>query len=131
VGVTDLFFQDMSPYVYLCDEPLPNVYNVGWLDTDHPFPRGTVSERFLSNLQQHCKTLVRHTRGPFPCPFCDWTGLIECGSAEVWIKGKENVVFAAPSLIYHYITSHGYRPPQEFIDAVETTIFESDPNINK
>lgn len=27
-------------------------------------------------------------------------------------------MYAAPSLILHYILAHGYKPPQEFIDAV-------------
>lgn len=27
-------------------------------------------------------------------------------------------MYAAPSLIIHYILQHGYKPPQEFIDAV-------------
>ncbi|WP_199758054.1 hypothetical protein [Micromonospora sp. Llam0] len=28
-------------------------------------------------------------------------------------------MFAAPSLIWHYVTAHSYRPPAEFIEAVE------------
>ena len=35
---------------------------------------------------------------------------------RVW--GKDGNVYAAPSLIFHYILQHGYQPPQEFIDAV-------------
>jgi hypothetical protein len=27
-------------------------------------------------------------------------------------------VFAAPSLVYHYVAAHDYRPPDEFIAAV-------------
>ncbi|AVT38709.1 hypothetical protein [Plantactinospora sp. BB1] len=29
------------------------------------------------------------------------------------------VMFAAPSLIWHYVTAHSYRPPTEFIEAVQ------------
>jgi hypothetical protein len=27
-------------------------------------------------------------------------------------------VYAAPSLVHHYVIAHGYRPPDEFIAAV-------------
>jgi hypothetical protein len=32
--------------------------------------------------------------------------------------GEVGIAYAAPFLITHYITVHGYRPPQVFIDAV-------------
>ena len=35
---------------------------------------------------------------------------------RVGYKGR---VFASPSLICHYVAAHDYRPPDEFITAVE------------
>ncbi|MFE2149246.1 hypothetical protein ACFXAO_04345 [Streptomyces lavendulae] len=40
------------------------------------------------------------------------------GNGEVRIPGGPGVAYAAPFLITHYVTAHGYRPPQAFIDAV-------------
>lgn len=39
------------------------------------------------------------------------------GSGEIRVKGI-NCVYAAPVMIYHYVRVHGYKPPQEFIEAV-------------
>jgi hypothetical protein len=36
----------------------------------------------------------------------------------VRIPGGPGIVYAAPFLITHYVTVHGYQPPQVFIDAV-------------
>jgi hypothetical protein len=35
------------------------------------------------------------------------------------VFGVNGDVFAAPNLIYHYVSDHRYRPPHEFIQAVE------------
>lgn len=39
------------------------------------------------------------------------------GSTEIIVPGG-NAVFKAPSLILHYIDSHGYQPPECFCTAV-------------
>lgn len=40
------------------------------------------------------------------------------GNGEVRIPGGPGFAYAAPFLITHYITAHGYRPPHAFMDAV-------------
>ena len=35
------------------------------------------------------------------------------GDGEIRVSGSGGVVFAAPTLICHYIHTHGYRPPEE------------------
>jgi hypothetical protein len=40
------------------------------------------------------------------------------GSWEIWIRGTGEAIFAAPALIVHYVDTHEYRPPEEFIAAV-------------
>lgn len=42
---------------------------------------------------------------------------IELGDGEIDVAGSDKV-YACPTLIYHYILRHGYRPPAEFVDAV-------------
>lgn len=40
------------------------------------------------------------------------------GDAEVWVDGGDQVWFAAPSLVYHYVVTHKYQPPKEFVRAI-------------
>ncbi|MEW6206883.1 MAG: hypothetical protein AB1631_00845 [Acidobacteriota bacterium] len=40
------------------------------------------------------------------------------GSGEIRVRGRGRIRYAAPTLIYHYIETHRYLPPQEFIEAV-------------
>jgi len=43
---------------------------------------------------------------------------LEVGFAEIRVFGRNGKIYAAPNLIYHYVTAHSYRPPDEFIQAV-------------
>jgi hypothetical protein len=43
---------------------------------------------------------------------------ISLGSAEMRLRGKENIIFAAPDLVCHYMAAHEYRPPDEFVAAL-------------
>ena len=49
-----------------------------------------------------------------------WRGgeKILLGSAEIRVFGLNGVVYAAPNMIYHYVLTHRYCPPLEFIRAV-------------
>ena len=42
------------------------------------------------------------------------------GTAEIRAYGANGVLYAAPTLIYHYVAKHHYQPPDEFIQAVMT-----------
>ena len=39
------------------------------------------------------------------------------GNWEIWIPGPNEMVYATPALIIHYIEKHEYCPPEEFIEA--------------
>jgi len=39
------------------------------------------------------------------------------GMSEIWIPSSSGIIYASPSLIYHYMEVHRYLPPQEFLDA--------------
>lgn len=100
---------------------------VGWLQRNDDFATGGTPEGFTESLfdfclEPHTVCAIRHHR---PCPICgqrvapvtvgDRTA--ELGAAEIRVLGEENI-FAAPDLIYHYVTEHGYRPPPVFVQAV-------------
>ena len=82
----------------------------------------------MDRLWTFCCNPLFYTLGYHKCPFCRDSsfGILvqhgrekrRLGSAEIRVLGRENVVYAAPDLIYHYVVEHYYRPPDEFIQAV-------------
>ncbi|HEX5044577.1 MAG TPA: hypothetical protein VFV75_16860 [Candidatus Polarisedimenticolaceae bacterium] len=118
------YFPDLSPYAY---DPLPGfegrlILNVGWLSFQHPFyRRGWTSRAFRLELRRLCEdTTIRH-RGYHHCSldlcvllgFVSGDGIVVTRSGSSW--------FAAPSLVYHYVRWHLYRPPDDFIESVLST----------
>jgi hypothetical protein len=124
------WFEDLSPYTYF--PGFENCLCVGWLNRDHPFPRGPVARAFVNELQRLSKNVVNVTRGFHECQFCtspsDPVGSLparpevlsrdRCGNGELHIVGETRVTYAAPVLVLHYIAEHQYQPPEEFIQAV-------------
>lgn len=45
---------------------------------------------------------------------------IGVGNGEIRVAGAGGQVYAAPTLIYHYVADHHYKPPAEFVRAVLT-----------
>jgi hypothetical protein len=45
------------------------------------------------------------------------THWLNIGDGEIRVIGK-SAIYAAPTLIYHYVVEHQYKPPDEFIEAV-------------
>jgi hypothetical protein len=102
--------------------------NVGWLDEKHPYPTGTLPTAVVERLA----VLVAHgrtndTRGFHLCPFCPRPSdpLLYPGperaheaSAEIRVVDATGARYAAPTLIHHYVSVHGYRPPPAFVDAL-------------
>jgi hypothetical protein len=111
------FFEDLTPYSYFHpEEELPNTVNIGWLDRSQPFPTGITSEEFQAKLERLCQRRVKQTRGQHPCYFCKGRNR-PASSSEMRVAGDRKV-YAAPSLVHHYVAGHNYRPPDEFIAAV-------------
>ena len=120
-----MYYPDLSTYEYETPRALLRVRNVGWLDGDHPFPKGPLPAgvverlRWLRDLRS-----VRQMRGCHVCEICgvEWIRredpLVILGSAEIWVPDGPRNYFSAPDLIIHYIEEHEYLPPQEFVDAV-------------
>jgi hypothetical protein len=95
---------------------------VGWLSAKHLYTMGKPSNDFVQRLTAFCRPehTVCHTPGVRPCPLCGQKVLLDgepLGSAEIRVLGEEDI-FAAPDLIIHFITAHGYMPPPVFLFAV-------------
>lgn len=123
------YFSDLTKYEYLKKPSGPDVLNVGWLESDHPFSKGNIPGLFLDRLFDLCSKPVNKTRGYHRCGLClqsaAWPTACELngrqillGSAEIHVPGTMDRLFVAPDMIYHYVAVHGYMPPTEFIDAV-------------
>lgn len=105
--------------------------NVGWLDSPHAFTQAdtpcTVVEALLEIV---AGPPVNVMRGFHRCTFCPRgstdsmisighrSGPVFLGHSEIRVPSRDGVMFAAPTLIVHYVVEHSYRPPGEFIAAV-------------
>lgn len=135
-----VFYPDGSSYQHFLSVPADGVKTVGWLGSENEFTRGAVPKEFIDKLLlilcTRTETFDAHAcvlRGIEPCGLCHRT--IECkcaregkpgmflGMSELWIPTDHGRLFAAPSLVLHYIAEHQYRPPDDFIEAVNAVDF--------
>ena len=138
---TVTYFEDLGEYTYhgpdivslgggyLRFQPRYRRLNVGWLDAPHPVPTGPVPDWLPPKLLDVAAgPQVNVMRGFHLCTLCGdafdrsmlSVGAAQLGHAEVRVPAGDGVVFAAPTLVWHYVTAHGYRPPQAFVDALAT-----------
>ncbi|MEU8621904.1 hypothetical protein [Streptomyces sp. NPDC048623] len=132
-----MFYEDLSEYDFLdedaftaslahagfetlCFRPTYTRLNIGWLEAGRPYATGTVPDAFVEKLKAIQKVQWMNVcLGYHDCDLCpedDETA--PEGNGEVRIPGEPGIAYAAPFLVTHYITAHGYRPPQVFVDAV-------------
>jgi|SRR5208283_1275721 len=132
------YFEDLSDYTYHNSFFYrPNTRNVGWLGLGHDFPKLTPSEETLDLVWEHCKISIAQMRGIHHCEFCAGpppqiyavrNGLkLSLGSSEIRVLSKDGYIYAAPSLICHYIRSHHYKPPDEFLHALVEGVRPQNP----
>lgn len=137
-----MYFDDMANYRYFLPSEMKGVLTVGWLDSTHAYCTGEVDivaidrlRRLICGCYPELKVHVNQIRGQHPCNLsgeyvetrCDREQSIGLGSSEIWIPAGDRI-FAAPSMILHYIEAHSYLPPPEFLSAIqsldETQIFD-------
>jgi hypothetical protein len=70
------------------------------------------------------------TRGMHFCDLCPRLGRailrlfrfpstpVPCGHAEIRVVGGDGTIYAAPTLVHHYVRGHNYQPPQPFVEAL-------------
>ena len=128
-------FEDLTPCTYQRFNPARRnlVLAVGWLQRGYEFNRGDVPERVLDRLAEFAIT-------PMPQPGGVFAGHHECDLCPERIESKypparwhfrssshrnlyipfEGRVYVSPESVGHYITEHGYCPPEPFLNAVES-----------
>jgi YgiT-type zinc finger domain-containing protein len=115
------WFADLTPYRYLRHDDGRVRLNVGWLERGRPFDVGPtppgLAER-LASLAAHAR--AAQTRGLHSCDLCAdepaWDDYARQSSAEIRVVAGDTI-FAAPTLVHHYVAAHGYRPPDAFVAA--------------
>jgi hypothetical protein len=117
-----MFRPDLSPF-----NKSTRLVAVGWLDAENSYTQGTVPDEFKTKLKELCLHPAVTIRGFIKCPFCQIVGKDEPvlfngekmphGSGRIYVRGKSKK-YVAHTLIFHYVTGHNYRPPDEFIEAV-------------
>lgn len=122
---------DLEPYNGCDDNQILHLtpLAVGWLSRAHSFTTGVVPTDVIVRLLQFCLDpyLVCRTPVARPCQLDHACGLVPAvtlpdgearfGDGEIRVIGADDV-FAAPSLIHHYVTVHHYLPPAEFVKAL-------------
>jgi hypothetical protein len=129
-------FADGTPYSYRREDD-GGAVNVGWLSRDHRYPVGLVSNEAVDALLRLARDhAVNRTRGWHRCELCPGAeeegrrepsselldGLpVLLGDAEIRVVGRSGTTYAAPTLVAHYVRSHGYRPPEDFLLGLDRT----------
>ena len=127
--------RDLHPSRFGAFAILPNIRAIGWLSGASDFPTGTVPDEFLERLTAYHRALQEghscpvHGRefsllplasaGRHECELCLRDGVNPFrDSMEIYVPDGDGGGFEAPAMIVHYIESHHYQPPPEFVDAV-------------
>jgi len=120
-----MYYKDLTLYKY--GHRYPDSLNIGWLEKGHEFPTGNFPEKEEVLKILKSMEILNMYKGWHSCDYCnpyektkDGRTLIikdrnGNGEYHVSLNGQK---YQAPILIVHYIESHNYKPPQEFIDAV-------------
>lgn len=121
------YFLDLSDYEYIAESIRPNTLNIGWLSKEQDFEKQTPCESDLNLIWDACKISVAKTRGLHRCEFCLGNeSLISrrkesnllLGDAEIRVFASNGVIYAAPNLIFHYMSVHHYVPPSQFLHSL-------------
>jgi hypothetical protein len=125
-------FPDLTPYIYDRTNfgfDVPTL-NVGWLDISVPCSTGATPQQFQEVLLDFCldEYTAQYCMGYHECQYCinpPWSIVVQhrsgkevvLGGGEIRVIGN-SIIYASPTLIYHYVSAHNYKPPDEFVEAV-------------
>ena len=124
-----MYFRDLTPYSYSSDlNTEGRLVNFGWLARGKPFQTGSLELDWLNKLGDAVVNYVNAYRGTHDCEFCSTSAdflmvtihgrACLLGHAEAWVPAADGRIFVAPTLVYHYVIAHQYRPPDAVVDAL-------------
>jgi hypothetical protein len=121
------YYPDLSRYHYGEEFYRPGTKNIGWLSVGHEFETAEPTDVLLDRLWAFCKISVARSRGGHYCELCPGKNVCEgerngerllLGTAEIRVFHHSGEIYAAPTLIYHYVEAHKYKPPEAFIQSL-------------
>ena len=121
------FYSDLTEYEYCDALKRPRQLNIGWLTPGEDFDSAKSCAEVLDAIWEICSVRIASTRGIHKCDLCKppktiYEELNDCrillGTSEIRVFGRDDVMYASPSLIFHYMLAHNYRPPSVFVDAI-------------
>ena len=122
------YYPDLTEYEYIEKNDEYSCVNIGWLSAEKHFDKGVLPFSIIEKIEQFSQYMINVTRGFHDCELFSDKDVrlydladksILLGSAEVRIFSNEPIIYAAPNLLIHYVTEHGYLPPKKFIDAIQ------------
>jgi hypothetical protein len=109
------------------DEWACPLLSVGWYEVPEELPRGEAPAALVTRLEEFLDAVREcygtfHFRGLHQCTLCDPGNCYDeeppfLSNLNLWVPATE-CVYLMPGLALHYLTAHGYLPPQDFIAAV-------------
>src|ERR1044071_369420 len=130
------YYPDLSDYAYLASAIRhPATRNIGWLAREPPFATAPPGDALLDALWRYCQISVAQTRGVHDCELCRASAFraerhgdsLLLGASEIRVFAGTGEIFAAPTLIYHYVEIHHYAPPEPFLRALHDALPPPDP----
>jgi hypothetical protein len=115
--------KDLEPCTYWKNEVNSHeLLAVGWLGNECPRATHKASKAFVKKLEKLINNRFEYVlyMGSHFCELCKESKRYQ-EQGQIFIPCKYGKVFAAPTMIVHYIKAHGYVPPKSFIDAVMET----------
>lgn len=116
MAVAMTYGPDLTEYSYGPDSE-DKALNVGWLSASHPFPSGEAPPNVVpAILYLVLEQPAKRSRGWHRCEICDDPDYpirmevdgkyVALGDAEIRVGSDDSTVYAAPSLVAHYIGEH-------------------------
>src|SRR5438876_5886423 len=87
----------------------------------------TATARLMSMVDQEWQSAMRGYSRIIIGIHPDSGERIELGYAELRVSGEHGKIYAAPNILYHYVTVHHYKPPEEFVQALKHATCPPDP----
>ena len=108
------YFADLTLHTYTSTDDV-DMLNIGWLDATYLFDCGDTSVEFHEALRKLIEQPIQMHRGFHICEFCEpnspFSPSAGHGNGQIRVMGPDRQWYAAPTMVYHYVVTHHYRPP--------------------
>lgn len=107
-------YKDLTCY---CLHHFENSYNVGWIDVKDDFPKASLSQEFIAKLWEYIKFPLNVHRSSNDSVLVHYNGEKKTlGFSEIRVLSKDGLKkYAAPDLIFHYVTKYNYCPQRSLL----------------